>query len=138
MFLYEEINSLRKFGSSIAFPQYLIDNLSDNIKLRDYQKDAIINTLLYLNSDIAKKKQIHLLYHMATGSGKTVIMALDILHFYNLGYEKERKKCLFGSKIRMFPRPKPKVFTVCVRYNICLAVKEIVLQRNFRLKTDLR
>ncbi len=86
MFLYEKINSAKEFGVKIEIPQFMIDNLSPNIRLRDYQCEAIKSTLLYLNGELSKNKQTHILYHMATGSGKTVIMALNILYYYNLGY----------------------------------------------------
>lgn len=85
-FLYEKIQTLKEAGMTAEIPQFLIDNLSENIKLRDYQREAIKDTLLYLNSSLSKNKQTHILYHMATGSGKTVIMAVDILYYYNLGY----------------------------------------------------
>ena len=85
-FLYEKIQTLKEAGMTAEIPQFLIDNLSKNIKLRDYQREAIKDTLLYLNSNLSKNKQTHILYHMATGSGKTVIMAMDILYYYNLGY----------------------------------------------------
>lgn len=85
-FLYEEIATLKKAGMTIEVPQFLMDNLSTNIRLRDYQKNAIYDTILYLNSGLSKNKQIHILYHMATGSGKTVIMAMNILYYYDLGY----------------------------------------------------
>ena len=85
-FLYEKILTLKEAGMSAEIPQFLLDNLSSNIKLRDYQKEAIHDTILYLNSKLSKNKQTHILYHMATGSGKTVIMAMNILYYYNLGY----------------------------------------------------
>ncbi|HOA81741.1 MAG TPA: DEAD/DEAH box helicase family protein, partial [Defluviitaleaceae bacterium] len=85
-FLYEKITTLKEAGFSAEIPQFLINNLSSNIKLRDYQKEAIEYTILYLTSNLSKNKQTHILYHMATGSGKTVIMAMDILYYYNLGY----------------------------------------------------
>lgn len=85
-FLYEKIRTLKEAGITAVIPQFLLDNLSSNIKLRDYQKEAIHDTILYLNSNLSKNKQTHILYHMATGSGKTVIMAMNILYYYNLGY----------------------------------------------------
>ena len=85
-FLYEKIKSLKEFGTSKEIPSFITDNLSSKISLRDYQKDAIEYTLLYLDSPISKSKQTHILYHMATGSGKTVIMAMNILYYYKLGY----------------------------------------------------
>lgn len=86
MFLYEEINALKKFGLKKDIPDFIEANLSSNIKLRDYQKEALEYTLLYFDSEISKNKQTHLLYHMATGSGKTVIMAMMILYYYSKGY----------------------------------------------------
>lgn len=85
-FLYEKIQTLKEAGISAEIPQFLIDGLSTNIVLRDYQKEAIRDTLIYLDSNLSKNKQTHILYHMATGSGKTVIMAMNILHYYSLGY----------------------------------------------------
>lgn len=87
MYLFEQLRSIIDSGFvKKDIPDYIIDNLSDNIKLRDYQKEAIIYTLVYLESELCKNKQTHLLYHMATGSGKTVIMAMDILYYYKKGY----------------------------------------------------
>lgn len=86
LFLYEKIESARELGVTKSVPQFIIDNLSKNIKLRDYQLKAFENTLIYLEGNLSKNKQTHILYHMATGSGKTVIMAMDILYYYSLGY----------------------------------------------------
>jgi type III restriction enzyme len=87
-FLYEKIAIAKTFGLPIPeIPQTIVDNLASNIKLRDYQDDAFSDTLLYLaTKSLSENKQTHLLYHMATGSGKTVIMAMLILHYYTLGY----------------------------------------------------
>lgn len=60
-------------------------NLNPKITLRDYQKNAFMN---YINYYEAFKKQIHLAFHMATGSGKTIIMAGLILYHYKKGYKK--------------------------------------------------
>lgn len=40
------------------------------------------------NENIHKNKQKHTLFHMATGSGKTVIMAGLMLYLYTKGYRK--------------------------------------------------
>lgn len=85
-FLYEKIDTLKEAGIDKEIPSFMLDNLSPGIKLRDYQKEAIKNTLIFLESNLSKNKQTHILYHMATGAGKTVIMALDILYYYNKGY----------------------------------------------------
>ena len=87
-FLYEKIDGVREVGLKFPdIPNYILSNLSQNIKLREYQINAIQNTIFYLeNSQLSKNKQTHLLYHMATGSGKTVIMAMNILYYYKQGY----------------------------------------------------
>ena len=86
-FLYEQISTAKLFITPPEVPQFIVDNLSKNIVLRDYQKNAFSDTLIYLNTpSLSGNKQTHLLYHMATGSGKTVIMAMDILYYYSLGY----------------------------------------------------
>lgn len=88
MYLFETIDSIIKSGlvQVPTVPEYISDNLSKNIKLREYQKEALIHTFMYLDSELSKNKQTHILYHMATGSGKTVIMAMNILYFYKKGY----------------------------------------------------
>ncbi len=79
-FLYEKIRTLKEAGITAVIPQFLLDNLSSNIKLRDYQKEAIHDTILYLNSNLSKNKQTHILYHMATGERVIIVMgALNVI-----------------------------------------------------------
>ena len=88
-FLYEKLNSLKEFGMLSGLPEIIETGLSRNIVLRDYQKDAFCNFVSYFeNDELSKNKQIHTLFHMATGSGKTVIMAGLILYLYTKGYRK--------------------------------------------------
>jgi type III restriction enzyme len=84
-FLYEEIESVKKFGVKQEIPTYISANLNKKIVLRDYQIQAIENFLINENSSTHTNKK-HLLWHMATGSGKTVIMASMIIYYYNQGY----------------------------------------------------
>ncbi|PIR39551.1 MAG: type III deoxyribonuclease [Alphaproteobacteria bacterium CG11_big_fil_rev_8_21_14_0_20_39_49] len=88
--LNQELDALEKFGGIDShypsLPEYITDNLAQNIELRPYQIKAIKRFLFYKNKNPNKPLPIHLLYHMATGSGKTVIMASLILELYNLGY----------------------------------------------------
>jgi len=87
LFLYQELDVLRKAGAIVPFPKYMEHNLSKRIELRAYQREAFENTLTYFeNNNLRKNKQIHLLYHMATGAGKTVMMAGMILYLYAKGY----------------------------------------------------
>lgn len=86
-FLFNKIKNFKEFsGNNIVIPDYICRGLAPHIKLRDYQEEALEYFLSYVNSDISKNKQIWNLFHMATGSGKTVIMAALILYYYNKGY----------------------------------------------------
>lgn len=87
LFLYEELESIKKFGFLKELPDIIESGLSENIFLRDYQKEAFQYFITYVeNEELSKNKQIHTLFHMATGSGKTVIMAGLILYLYTKGY----------------------------------------------------
>lgn len=86
-FLYEELDALSKFGKLKEIPSFLEKGLSENIILRQYQKEAFSYFITYLEDEnLLKNKKIHNLFHMATGSGKTVIMAGLILYLYTKGY----------------------------------------------------
>ena len=88
-FLYEKIDVAKEFGMSIDVPEIIKSGLSKRISLREYQIDAFTNFALYFDNDgLRKNKQVHTLFHMATGSGKTVIMAGLILYLYTKGYRK--------------------------------------------------
>ena len=85
-FLFEKIDHIKSYGIKKDVPEYIIKGLSKNIQLREYQLNAIENFLIYKEGVLSKNKQIWNLFHMATGSGKTVIMAALILYFYKQGY----------------------------------------------------
>lgn len=88
-FLYEKLDAIIEAGMQIDFPEIIKKGLSKKIILRDYQIDAFNNFALYFENDgLRKNKQVHTLFHMATGSGKTVIMAGLILYMYTKGYRK--------------------------------------------------
>ncbi len=87
-YLYQELDVLKKVGVLKELPGYIKSNLNENIVLRDYQEEAFKYFITYCESDLRKNKQIHNLFHMATGSGKTVIMAGLILYLYMQGYRK--------------------------------------------------
>ena len=88
-FLYEKLDVAKEVGMSVDFPEVIKSGLSKKISLREYQIDAFINFALYFDNDgLRKNKQVHTLFHMATGSGKTVIMAGLILYLYTKGYRK--------------------------------------------------
>lgn len=84
-FLYEKIEALREYGSCVTLPAYIQENLNPNFELRPYQKQAFENFITHFeNSSRARPTQV--LFHMATGSGKTLIMAGLILYLYIQGY----------------------------------------------------
>ncbi|MDC9715325.1 MAG: DEAD/DEAH box helicase family protein, partial [Gammaproteobacteria bacterium] len=86
-FLFEELNTLAKHGV-IADKKYpfVDDNLNPKLALREYQKQAFNRFWFYYEGDKKPDENIHLAYHMATGSGKTVMMAGLILYLYEKGY----------------------------------------------------
>lgn len=68
---------------------FILKGLNPKITLRDYQQKAIRAFRLYYHGHKGKKYhngKIHSLFQMATGSGKTVIMAALILFLYQQGY----------------------------------------------------
>ena len=88
-YLYEILESLEKAGALLNVPDIINTGLSENIVLRDYQKRAYEYFVTYYeNEKLKENKQVHTLFHMATGSGKTVIMAGLILYLYTKGYRK--------------------------------------------------
>ena len=65
----------------IPLPDYFETGLSR--KLRPYQVDCFRNFLMYMGNDFdGKQARPHLLFQMATGSGKTLIMAGAMLYLY--------------------------------------------------------
>jgi type III restriction enzyme len=87
-FLYEIFNNpfARKALAQVPIPNGISDNLKYSI--RPYQEEAFKRYLYTEQEDFDEKpnKPLHLLYNMATGSGKTLIMAGLILHLYERGY----------------------------------------------------
>src|SRR5690554_4719221 len=87
-FLYEIFNNpfARKALAQVPIPNGISDNLKYSI--RPYQEEAFKRYLYTEQEDFDEKpkKPLHLLYNMATGSGKTMVMAGLILHLYEQGY----------------------------------------------------
>lgn len=84
-FLHNEMDTLRKYGNSVVLPSYIPDNLNPNFELRPYQKQAFENFITHFESS-NRPKPTQVLFHMATGSGKTLIMAGLMLYLYKQGY----------------------------------------------------
>lgn len=84
-FLYEKIDALREYGQNKALPSYITENLNPKFELRPYQKRAFENFITHFESP-NRPKPLQTLFHMATGSGKTLIMAGLTLYLYKQGY----------------------------------------------------
>ena len=68
-------------------PQSITQNLNPNYPLRDYQIEAFARFIhCYHNGVSGNPIPRHLFFNMATGSGKTLIMAGLILYLYEQGY----------------------------------------------------
>ncbi len=68
-------------------PQYITDNIHPSKKLRPYQEEAVRYFIwLYEYDGISACK--HLLFNMATGAGKTLVMACCMLYLYERWYRK--------------------------------------------------
>ena len=84
-FLYEKMDTLREAGVGKEIPSYIQQNINPNFELRPYQKEAFENFVTYFEGDL-RQNPSQTLFHMATGSGKTLIMAGLMLYLYKQGY----------------------------------------------------
>jgi len=88
--LYETFNSIREsFGQDYFTSRIdndVAQNLNPKFELREYQKEALGRFDFYFNGYQKRQFPAQLFFHMATGSGKTLIMAANILYLYKLGY----------------------------------------------------
>ena len=85
-FLYEKLDTIREIGAIAEIPSYIQDNISSRFDLRPYQIGAFENFITYFENDKLCRKPTQTLFHMATGSGKTMIMAGLMLYLYQKGY----------------------------------------------------
>ncbi|MFA6214976.1 MAG: DEAD/DEAH box helicase family protein [Patescibacteria group bacterium] len=88
-YLYEELKE-KAFDYGISksqIPDFIVDNLK--YPLFAWQKNAIENFLTYeeIRKEEGGLKPLHLMFNMATGTGKTLVMAALILYFYKKGYK---------------------------------------------------
>ena len=85
-FLYEKLNNLFEFKGKPEIPEFIGLNMPKKFELRDYQEDAMKYFIQSYESAVKKNRQIWNLFHMATGAGKTNMMAAIILYLYDKGY----------------------------------------------------
>lgn len=84
-YLYERLESAISYGAGKPVPKYISDNLNPSRPLREYQKRAFQHFITHYESDQCPKPT-QVLFHMATGSGKTLIMAGLMIYLYKKGY----------------------------------------------------
>jgi len=91
--LHEKLTTGAEFLGGSDFyqkniPDCIANNLNPNFQLRPYQLEAFGRFKYYMESypSHPNNTPTQALYHMATGSGKTLIMAGLILYLYKQGY----------------------------------------------------
>ncbi len=92
-FLYETLNAVESMGflkqdiPDQDIPDSVRLNLNPHFELRPYQIRAFARFVHCYHKDFPNKTYpLHFLFNMATGSGKTLIMAGLILYLYEQGY----------------------------------------------------
>jgi len=86
MFLFQKLDAARDFGGEHKeLPDYIPENLNASFELRPYQESAFRNFITFFESKSCPNPT-QVLFHMATGSGKTLIMAGLIVYLYKHGY----------------------------------------------------
>ena len=89
-FLHDTL--VQEFGkreiARVPVPNYITDNLKTGFGQRLYQIESFQRYILCHTEDFEgrPKKPFHLLYNMATGSGKTLVMAGLMLYLYEKGF----------------------------------------------------
>lgn len=87
-FLYERLDAASSMGFlKREVPDSVAQNLNPKYELRPYQIEAFARFFHCYKNDFPNKAYpLHFLFNMATGSGKTLIMAGLILYLYEQGY----------------------------------------------------
>ena len=105
--LYEAFNSIKdSFGQNFftsRIDDEVAQNLNPTLELREYQKEALGRFDFYFKDYQQRLYPAHLLFHMATGSGKTLIMAANILQLYKQGY---RNFIFFVNSVNIIEKTK--------------------------------
>jgi type III restriction enzyme len=95
MSLFQENNSIQRLDKRIAskiedgdIEVSLSPIIKSNLKFdpRPYQEEAFTAFNYYMNNPKLRAKPTQVLFHMATGSGKTLVMAGAMLELYKMGY----------------------------------------------------
>ena len=105
--LYETFNANKESFGEDFFTSRIDDEVTQNLnpkfELREYQKEALGRFDFYFKNYQKRAYPAHLLFHMATGSGKTLIMAANILQLYKQGY---RNFIFFVNSVNIIEKTK--------------------------------
>lgn len=132
-FLHEIFNNpfARKALAEVVLPHGIVDNLKFGI--RSYQEEAFRRYLYTEREDFdgKPKKPLHLLYNMATGSGKTMVMGGLMLHLYEKGY---RNFLFFVNSNNIIQKTKdnflnPQTSKYLFKEKIVISGKEVFLKQ---------
>jgi type III restriction enzyme len=87
-FLYEQLDAVSGMGFlKMEIPQSVSLNLNRKFEIRPYQTEAFARFFHCHKNDFpGKAYPLYFMFNMATGSGKTLIMAGLILYLYERGY----------------------------------------------------
>jgi type III restriction enzyme len=83
--LNDKLSVLSEMKMLLPLPEYLSNNLNEKFEIRHYQTEAFRRFITYFNGEL-RRHPGQVLFHMATGSGKTLIMAGLIIYLYKQGY----------------------------------------------------
>ncbi|KHL91638.1 methylase [Paenibacillus sp. IHB B 3415] len=87
MYLFEQIEQGKNFPDAyVPLPALIEKNINPEFVLRPYQIDAFRNFVTYFENESFRRYPSQTLFHMATGSGKTMMMAGLIIYLYKKGY----------------------------------------------------
>lgn len=131
--LHEILDAALKFNGPDFYknqvPEYIYSNLRADFSPRPYQQEAFGRFNFYWKDyhDRPKGAPTQLLYHMATGSGKTLVMAGLIIYLYEQGY---RNFLFFVNSTNIIEKTKDNFFnTTSSKYlfadNISIGDKQV-------------
>ena len=127
--LYEQIETAFDYVEKPDIPKSITDNIKQ--PLREYQTKALENFIFYNTSK--KHKDIsfkHLLFHMATGSGKTNIIASVLLYLYEKGY---RDFIFFVNTTNIITKTKDNILN---KYSLKYLFKEKIIINNKEIEIN--
>lgn len=120
----------RRFIEATDIPNFLRNNLNPKLPIRPYQKKAFQYFINYFQENFNGKPKDHqILFHMATGSGKTIIMAGLILYLYEKGY---RNFLFFVNNTNIINKTKENFLNMFS--NKYLFNEEIIFEKKIQIK----